>query len=116
MVNLMQNPPTSNPQILKTLGYEPSEKMYDQLTHLVQKAKEPIDVYNQTRETTETAYKYFALSGIVTLLGILPLLSNEPIFALVYLAIVIAVVFSVMTWDDFNKNMRKLVKLRDAGE
>jgi hypothetical protein len=90
--------------------------MYSQVIYLVQQAKEPIDLYNQTRDATETAYKYFTISGLVSLLGIVPLLSSEAVFFLVYLAIVIAVVFAVLAWDDFNKNMKKLVKLRDAGE
>jgi hypothetical protein len=96
--------------------YRTSESMYSQVTHLVQQAKEPIDLYNQTREATWNAYKYFAISGLVTLLGIMPLLSSEAVFFLAYLAIVVAIIFAVFAWDDYNKYMKKLVKLRDAGE
>lgn len=116
LVARMQNPPKVDPKILKDIGWQPSEPMYGQVINLVQQAKEPIDLYNQTRDATETAYKYFAISGLVSLLAIMPLLSSEAVFSLVYLAIVIAVVFAVMAWDDFNKNMKKLVKLRDVGE
>jgi hypothetical protein len=112
----MQNPPNMDPKILKRIGFQPSDSMYNQVTHLVQQAKEPIDLYNQTREATWNAYRYFAISGLVTLLGIMPLLSSEALFFLVYLAIVVAIIFAVFAWDDYNKNMKKLVKLRDAGE
>lgn len=93
-----------------------AESLYTFVERLMTQAREPMDLYNKTRDATEKAYKNFALSGLVTLLGVLPLVSSESSFIIVYFVIAIVVLFAIISWDDFNGNMKKLVKLRDAGE
>lgn len=92
------------------------EEINSQITYLVEQAKEPKDLYSKTRESTEKAYKYFAISGLTTLLGVVYPITLSEIAALVYLGLIVALVYAVNAWFDFDQNMKKLVVLRDKGE
>lgn len=91
-----------------------NEGTYSYVEHLVTQAREPMDVYGEARDRSEKAYRNFVLAGLLSLLVIFPLISNESILLFIYLIVGFAIIWAVLSWIDFNKSIKDLVRLRDA--
>ena len=94
---------------------EYSEKIKG-LYSIVVKAEEPLEIYHRTRESVRTAHRYFMLSGLTSLLGVLPAITGQQSTNILYGVFILPLVFAIIAWDDFYGSERKLVDLRDEGE
>lgn len=100
--------------------YELKSPQYtDLIKHLYSlgvKAEEPAEAYNRTRESARTAHRYFMISCLTTLAGVIPAISGEQSVVILYGIFMLPLAFAIIAWDDFYGSERKLIELRDAGE
>lgn len=94
-----------------------SEKKVKDLFDLMVKAEEPKALYKEARDAARTTYKYFLLSGLLTLLGIIPLILENFQFDLVFFfAFFVPLTVAMFSYDTYDNAEKKLVELRDEDE
>lgn len=87
------------------------KELYD----LVSKAREPKRVYEEVRDALKSLYKYLFASGILTLLGLVPLASSNSQLSLLYFLLLFPLMAAAFSWDTYHKAEDALIKLRDEG-
>jgi hypothetical protein len=92
-----------------------TEESVNKLYDLVSKAKEPRKMYEEVRDSLKTLYKYLFASGILTLLGIIPQISNDSRLGLLYFLFIFPLMAAAFSWDTYHTAEDELIKLRDEG-
>jgi hypothetical protein len=101
---------------LKNLSVDPeTEAQVKELYDLVSKAREPKRVYEEVRDALKSLYKYLFASGILTLLGLVPLASSNSQLSLLYFFLLFPLMAAAFSWDTYHKAEDALIKLRDEG-
>lgn len=101
---------------LKDLSVDPaSERKVKELYDLVSKTEEPKAKYDEAREAARTLYKYLLASGLSTLLGLMPQVSGDPQFNILYFVFLFPLMAAAFSWDTYSKAEDELIKLRDRG-
>jgi len=94
---------------------EYAEKVKSLYTSVVE-AEEPLKVYNQTREAVRTSYRYFMISAVAALVGVIPAITSDPIFNILYAVFLLPLIFALIAWEEFYGSEKRLIELRDKGE
>lgn len=86
------------------------------LYNSVVEAEAPLKIYDATREAVRTSYRYFMISAVVTLAGVIPVVTGVQTTNILYAIFIIPLMFALIAWDEFYKSEKELVELRDKGE
>jgi len=102
--------------VLESFSTDPkSQKKVQELYELVSRAEEPKVKYKEVRESCRALYKYLFASGLSTLLGLFPQLSQNEQLGVLYFVFLFPLMAAAFSWDTYSKAEDELVKLRDEG-
>lgn len=91
-------------------------KKVKSLSDSVIDAEKPLLIYNETRDAARSAHRYFMISSIVAFLGLIPAITGEAIYNVLYFLFMFSMVFAFIAWEDYYQSEKTLVELRDKGE
>lgn len=101
---------------LNNISVDPkSETKVKELYDLVSKADEPKILYEEVREASRALYRYLLASGLSTLLGLIPQISGNSQFNVLYFVFLFPLMAAVFSYDTYDKAEHALIKLRDQG-
>lgn len=92
-----------------------SEKEVEKLYNLMSKAEEPMTKYKEARDACKSLYKWLLVSGLLTLLGLIPQIPEDSQFGVLYFIFLIPLMAAAFSWDTFSTAEDELIKLRDEG-